>query len=254
MRRSGYFEGIVDSSCTLAAQASGSVCDNLTPMYRRNPQFPEPGSNAVVWRYMPFAAFVDLLQRRQMFFTRLEKLADPYEGSYSAEIKAVLEWKVPKSVIKAAERFSRRNYCVSCWHENRGESAAMWAIYSSPDGIAIRTTVGRLKDAFHDERRRISISRVHYSSASAPIAAPLAQKRKSFEHEREVRVWCLEADRRNGQENGTYASVDLEVLIESVFVSPLAKPWITAVVQTTLDRHAVHVKAIQSELYSRTLV
>lgn len=104
-------------------------------MYERNSQFPGPRATVSVWRYMPFVGLVDLLQRRKLFFNRLERLADPYEGFYSPEIRPVLEWKVPKAVIKAAERFSRRNYCVNCWHENDGESAAMWAVYSASDGI-----------------------------------------------------------------------------------------------------------------------
>jgi hypothetical protein len=223
-------------------------------MYERNVQFPGPTNTAIVWRYMPFVAFVDLLQRQKLFFTRLEKLIDPYEGFYSAEMKDVLAGKVPKAVIKAAEKFSRRNYCVNCWHENDGESAAMWAVYSSADGVAVRSTVKRLKNSLGDEQRRVFISRVHYRSATAPAAAPLTLKRKSFEHEKEVRIWCLEADRANGQENGVYISVDLAALIEAVFVSPTAGSWITQVVQSTIALHGLNMKTVQSRLYSKALV
>lgn len=203
---------------------------------------------------MPFVSFVDLLQRRKLFFTRIEKLVDPYEGFYSAEMKDVLAGKVSKAVIRAAEKFSRRNYCVNCWHENEGESAAMWQVYSRSDGVAVRSTVKRLKESLHNERRRVSISRVHYSSATAPVAAPLALKRKSFEHEKEVRMWCLEADRANGQENGVYIAVDLEVLLEAVFVSPSTGNWMPQVVQSTIELHGLDIRAVQSKLYSKALV
>ncbi len=222
-------------------------------MYRRNVQFPGPGNTAVVWRYMPFVAFVDLLQRRKLFFTRLEKLADPYEGFYSPEIRPALEWKVPKAVVRAAEKFSRRNYCVSCWHENEDESAAMWSIYSSSDGIAVRSTVRRLKDALEEEGRDVFIAKVRYSALTAPAASPLAYKRKSFEHEKEVRIWCLEPSRQDGQEHGTYVSVDLATLIEAVFISPTAGHWVTEVVQSTLNLHGCGVTAVQSKLYTNAL-
>ena len=223
-------------------------------MYHKVVRFPEPRNSAVVWRYMPFVSFVDVLQRRKLFFSRLEKLADPHEGFYSAEMKDILEEKVPKAVIRATERFSRRNYCVNCWHENEGESAAMWAIYSQSDGIAIRSTVKRLKDSLHNEDRKVSIARVHYGTAPAPVTEPLTLKRKSFSHEKEIRLWCIESDRRNGQEYGTRISVDLELLIDAVFVSPKAEGWITPVVQSALDLHGFHVEAVQSTLYSNVLV
>lgn len=223
-------------------------------MYKRNVQFPGPKNTAIVWRYMTFVGFVDLLQRRKLFFSRLEKLVDPYEGFYSPEIMPVLESKVPKAVIRAAEKFSRRNYCVNCWHENEGESAAMWAIYSNSDGIAIRSTVKRLKYALKNEERNVFIARVHYDPATAPAASPLVYKRKSFEHEKEIRMWCLEADRKKRQAKGTYASVDLGVLMEAVFVSPTAGPWVKQVIQSTLDLHRLGIKAVQSKLFSKSLV
>src|ERR1017187_2968717 len=37
---------------------------------------------------------------------------------------------------------------ISCWHENEGESVAMWKLYvSGREGVAIKTTVGRLERA-----------------------------------------------------------------------------------------------------------
>ena len=39
--------------------------------------------NASVWRYLDFTKFVDMLERRQLFFARADKLGDPFEGSTS---------------------------------------------------------------------------------------------------------------------------------------------------------------------------
>jgi len=43
----------------------------------------------------------------------------------------------------------RRYVFVNPWHKNEFESAAMWKLYlKSEEGVAIRTTVERLKHAF----------------------------------------------------------------------------------------------------------
>jgi len=67
-------------------------------------------------------------------------------------------------------------------------------------------------------------------------------------------MWCLEADRKKRQAKGTYASVDLGVLMEAVFVSPTAGPWVKQVIQSTLDLHRLGIKAVQSKLFSKSLV
>jgi hypothetical protein len=49
---------------------------------------------------MPFVSFVDVLQHRKFFFSRLETLADPHEGFYSADMKNLLEEKVPSKGLR----------------------------------------------------------------------------------------------------------------------------------------------------------
>src|SRR5258706_406031 len=77
----------------------------------------------------------------------------------------ILQEKVPKYLIAASEKFSRKNYCVNCWHVNEGESAAMWDLYANSKGIAIRSTVGRLKKSLRPEQRKIALCKVEYGEA-----------------------------------------------------------------------------------------
>jgi hypothetical protein len=58
--------------------------------------------------------------------------------------------------------------CLSCWHENPQESDAMWALYAQRDaGIAIKSTVRRVLDAFAGSRRIIGIAKVNYDSQNS---------------------------------------------------------------------------------------
>ena len=46
--------------------------------------FPQPPDPSIsVWRYMDLAKLMWLLQRRALYFSRLDKLGDPFEGHYT---------------------------------------------------------------------------------------------------------------------------------------------------------------------------
>src|ERR1035441_4800903 len=74
----------------------------------------------------------------------------------------------------------------------------MWKLYTSGiDGVAIQTTVSRLKASLALEPRDLFIAKVQYidheaEQVSEPIEAdvltPIITKRRSYRHEQEVRV------------------------------------------------------------------
>ncbi len=203
------------------------------------------------WRFLKFPAFVSILQTRQMFLSRLENLEDPYEGRFTETVKC----RFPKHVVGASEHFSKRNLCVNCWHLSENESAAMWAIYSeSGTGVAIRSTIGRMKKSLHVEPRDVSMCEVQYVDFSnfdnGDGYFSLNLKRKSFEHEKEVRLWRLEADHCGTQEFGANINVDLDELIEQVYISPKAELWLKDVVDREMGTYRLNQTAIRSELYS----
>src|SRR5664279_3731928 len=86
----------------------------------------------------------------------------------------------------------RKLFYVSCWHENSGESAAFWDQYKNSRGVAIKSTVGRLKRS-NSSAMPFFLGRVqyqHYGGAEFPVGStnalrPAFLKRSSFEHERE---------------------------------------------------------------------
>lgn len=44
-------------------------------------RFDVPDKNATIWRYMDFTEFVDILSNGGLFFARVDKLGDDFEGS-----------------------------------------------------------------------------------------------------------------------------------------------------------------------------
>ena len=51
-------------------------------MYVEHSAFESPtDENAQIWRYLDFTKFVDLLDRRALFFARVDELTDQFEGS-----------------------------------------------------------------------------------------------------------------------------------------------------------------------------
>ena len=48
--------------------------------YEDHPIFSTPeGGDTTVWRYMDFTKFLSLLDKKELFFVRLDKLDDPFE-------------------------------------------------------------------------------------------------------------------------------------------------------------------------------
>ncbi len=190
---------------------------------------------------------------------------------------------------------------VSCWHINNSQSAAMWELYcKSGEGIAIRSTVGALCSSIHNYGKDLTVSTVKYRGVNeivdgmalfrfAPSSvACLFQKRKSFEHEHELRIvqqnetnddetiidtvskWesLFHADQAKGIEGrvkdvcgkykegrGRAIPVNLDVLIDEIYVAPLAGGWIKPAIEKVLEtlKPPIRKKVNQSDLYKDPL-
>ena len=104
---------------------------------------------AKIWRFMDFEKFVDLISCRSLYFARVDRLGDPFEGSLLPE--KLLKADGDYSFLTAAQKEQQRSLgqdhrmrtVVSCWDLNEHESAAMWRLYMPEGkGLAIRSTVG----------------------------------------------------------------------------------------------------------------
>ncbi len=85
---------------------------------------------------------------------------------------------------------------VNCWHMNEHESAAMWKLYlKSDEGIAVQSTYNKLLNSMHDSNDFMllvgAVNYIDYNKEVIPFGNafyPYIHKRKSFEHERELRA------------------------------------------------------------------
>ena len=239
-------------------------------MYKEHPVFIPPEDNAVLWRYMDFTKFVSVLEESAMFFARADKLGDPFEG-YLPDLNRAkarnFHEGYPKNVqmmfnaIKQKARFM----LISCWHENDSESAAMWKLYSKDDNvIAIKTDFDSLANSFTCSQDIWigSINYIDYKTGSFPRNNPYSPflcKRKSFEHEHEVRAVVEMKGSEDGQEkvldapreicnSGEYFEVDLSCLIHEVIISPYAPGWLLELVRSVVARYDLNVPVIKSDL------
>jgi hypothetical protein len=136
----------------------------------------------------------------------------------------------------------RQCVTVSCWHANEYESEAMWRLYSeSGKAVAIETTVDALKAAIEarESEHLVHIHRVKYVDffdrslrpADCVVGGHLVPllKRKSYEHENEVRAFIGRRTPGNPRDmlNLDYwrptaikLPVDVRLLIKRVHVSP----------------------------------
>lgn len=241
-----------------------------------------PDDESILWRYMDLAKFISLLKDRALYMTRADRFEDPFEGavgllrnkkeydeSFIKFYYEILGDKVeegspsndPKMLtdnIHWANDLLRRNSFVNCWNENRAESVAMWKLYapaSHAQGIAVKTNYARLKDAID---RDVEIGRIIYRDYALnppEINDAIWTKRLSFEYEHEVRIRILPP---NGlQENPPefmMLPVDLEKLIESVYVSPMSKTWFLDVVRDVLRRYGINKLVFHSTLDDEALI
>lgn len=240
-------------------------------MYEEHSELESPSESAVLWRYIDLARFLSLLQTRSLHFARTDQLSDPFEGSSGRpdveHRKMLLQGASPTEQLALSGDLyeaARRLFFVNCWHENPHESEAMWSLYATRDhGIALKTSLMSLRDSFVcDEAVNIGkVRHLDYDHASVggnTFRVRVFRKRKSFEHDREVRAFTLHSpDPSNMSElerpeyvypTGVHCSVDLDRLIEEIVIGPSARDWFSEVVEQTAVTHGLHASVRKSTL------
>jgi len=142
---------------------------------------------------MDFAKFTALLKDRALYFSRVDQLGDRFELAKGLKDRKPtwdeynlsffrrmlqnpppgVEWHyTDEQIEEGAHRLLNQCYlagqeqlletCVSCWHENEGESEALWRLYcGTGPGVAVQTSFGRLLYAMRDHPD-IAVGRVVY--------------------------------------------------------------------------------------------
>ncbi len=240
-------------------------------------------SDTLLWRYMDCAKFLDLLERRSLFFARADKLGDPFEGA-SGVAEREGEWdqfylnyfrdivrhppegsSVPSneeveasarrllSQIREGAESDRKSTFVSCWHANTGESEALWRLYcpAGSTGIAIQTTADRLTKALgiHSDIKLGRVQYVDFRKSFAGFHDRIFWKRSSLQHEAEVRA--VFRNRFPEDCSGVSLLVDVETLCASIVPSPFAPPWFEGLLRALITRYGFNLTISPSELLAQ---
>jgi hypothetical protein len=246
------------------------------------PPFFAPKNNYAVSKYLDLTKFVSMLQRKSLFFCRLDKLEDAHEGitakanhsgrvAYYQELNKIGFFKKPltqediDNFIKESEAFENTRkslVCVNCWNVYDGESMALWKIYSDPSkGIMIQSTINQIKDAFQESEHKILISEVRYKDykkekiPDGNLVYPVIHKRKAFSFENEIRMihevssvnWVHDWENEEVKE-GVFIPVNLSALITEIRISPFSPDWFRKMVEGLCVTHGLNISVLPSDL------
>lgn len=247
-------------------------------MIEEHPDFETPRENCKIWRYLSFAKTVAMNQQQALYFSRADKLGDPFEGSITrlmaAERDAYFEDNPDlKEPLQRKIEHMRKSVYVNCWHMSEHESEAMWKLYAKGEGegIAIQSTIGRLRACLRKSPLTpIYIGKVHYLDFVRGLHPNITGldtikryilKRESLRHEAELRAVLVSPVRDEGErkipiqdEYGIDVRVRLETLIERIYVAPTAADWFFDAVRSLFGGHREDQKlVVRSELDSEAI-
>lgn len=129
----------------------------------------------VLWRYLSLHKYISLITKRVLLFSRLDLFQDPFEGIATRSIKKIymarrmpnedqMNNAIPQSMrnqVSNLKKSLESNYekealikqktqYINCWFKGERESMAMWNLYSSNTGVAIKINGQKLVKYFND--------------------------------------------------------------------------------------------------------
>jgi len=127
--------------------------------------------SATLWKYFDLHRFIYFLNEKKLFFTRLDKFEDPFEGVATRLLRRDAKYaKVPKSFDEFTKNISKKEQAqllrekklhdyvkkqeisisqtrqyINCWFSGDRESMAMWNLYSNADSVALKISFDNLE-------------------------------------------------------------------------------------------------------------
>ena len=165
-------------------------------MFESNQDIQTPSDDTVVWRYLDLERLLALLCTKKLHLCRLDLLRDPWEGAWPKFLQIESGDNPKFAPMPWTEEYwehYKLTFFVNCWHSSEHESAALWEIYGLKAGLALRSNIGRLKRGITSNEQFFigTVKYVDYSTYALPtnnLLLPAFLKRKSFDHEKEIRV------------------------------------------------------------------
>jgi hypothetical protein len=135
----------------------------------------------------------------------------------------------------------------------------MWKLYAkSNEAIAVKTTIEALTAVLPPAAHVGEVKYIDFETATMPVGNmlyPFVHKRLSFEHEREVRAILPQFPEGEVSEesvkahvDGHYVRVELETLIQEVYVAPLTPFWFQRLVAAVCSQYGLQVPIRRSTM------
>jgi hypothetical protein len=161
-------------------------------------QIGELDPDVVIWRYLPFSRFTQLVQFRALWFSRLAAFVDLEEGLTPAIPRAELQaqhrlmedWfpdEERKRQIRRAhddnERYGREMIVATCWYVEEHESERMWVLYGKDhEAVAIKSTVRELAGSLTQSlKAKLWIGKVRYVDMAKHEGMDVYQASQAFQ-------------------------------------------------------------------------
>lgn len=215
--------------------------------------------NNVIWRYTSLDKFLYLLNYEKLFFSNVGEMTDQYEGKLPPRNRSSYISKLVKNGYSEEEaeiellreeneyeKFKQLTF-VNCWTIDPSESYALWKIYlgGSKSGIAIKTTFSQLKKSIINNNHNIAFEKVKYLDFINDYKFDRTQlfttKRTYYAYERELRLLSLHYHLGQGKvepnlinKYGYGIDVNLNELIQNIYVSPFVGSWFNDIVRKTI--------------------
>ncbi len=233
-------------------------------MYLNNPNIKLPEDpNTIVWKYLDLSKFLDLLLSKKLFMSRSDKFEDQYEGTFSEPtFEEIKKLSINNPEFLDYYKTHREKVAISSWHINEYESFAMWQIFTqNSEGLAIQSTIGRLQNALHPEKKLNQyigeVNYIDYKKEYIPFDDkffPFLFKRKSFQYEREVRILSDTGNDVIKINDGLKINVDINELIEKIYIHPKSENWYKNLVIQLVKQLGFDFNIEKSDLESDILI
>ncbi len=202
-----------------------------------------PDPSVIIWKYMDLPKFLSLLQFKVLHFTKANKFKDVFEGKIPEIFLNAFPADIKQSHLKMHNTFDqyKNETFINCWSALDGESYALWQIYGNNYGVAIQTTVGKLLNALNCSQAKLcKVKYINRENKNGEMDIPYLKEENgglrrnffvfkplAYEYESEVRIIVIGRPDEDHKE----ISVDLDNLVESVYVSPFEQQWFGALVE-----------------------
>lgn len=232
-----------------------------------------------LWRYMDMHKLISFITSKSLMLSRFDRFEDTNEGisknqlaKQYTEHDSEYQHQIQQSKELQIDVRQKRIF-ASCWFSGARESVAMWNLYASERGVAVRIRVGDLLGAFNsdnlifdtpDDIGAIYHGRVAYKNFfdygdierfKDETRVIGFQKDLSFEHEKEYRFLVRQRYGDQSDDFLPFVQIGLDnfsALPFEILSHPRMAPWQRVNIQDLLSRfEAANFEFSESELRLR---